>query len=278
MTYRKSKIWFGLLLLAGIVYAASRLAGRQGPPSLSLPDPVDHVAQATAGEVKASAHPLDPALKIARKCLENIETNIQDYSADLIKRERVDGKLGEVDQIFVKIRQEPFSVYTYFKLPESLKGQWALYVEGKNNGDMIAQGAGIQGLIGPVHLKPDGLIAMRGQRYPITEIGILNLTKRLIEVAEQDRQHDECEVKFFKEAKINKRLCTCIEVTHPTKRPYFRFYKARVFVDDKMNIPVRYEAYDWPSAPGDEPPLLEEYTYTDVKLNNGFTDADFEPK
>jgi hypothetical protein len=39
---------------------------------------------------------------------------------------------------------------------------------------------------------------------------------------------------------------------------------------------VRYESYGWPAVEGEAPPLLEEYTYLKVKLNNGFTDADFE--
>ena len=30
--------------------------------------------------------------------------------------------------------------------------------------------------------------------------------------------------------------------------------------------------------PGETPPLEEVYTYTDVKINNGFTDADFNPE
>ena len=42
-----------------------------------------------------------------------------------------------------------------------------------------------------------------------------------------------------------------------------------------MNIPIRFEAYDWPGAAG-QPQLIEEYTYVNLKLNNGFTDADFD--
>ena len=86
----------------------------------------------------------------------------------------------------------------------------------------------------------------------------------------------ECEVKFFKGAKINKRSATCIQVVHPVPRKNFRFHKALVFVDDELNIPVRYEAHDWPERPGGPPMLLEEYTYTDIKLNNGYTDATFD--
>ena len=87
---------------------------------------------------------------------------------------------------------------------------------------------------------------MRNQRYPLTELGILNLTRRLVEVGEHDKNYGECEVKFYEGAKINKRVCTCIEVAHPVARRNFLFHLARIFVDKELNVPIRYEAYDWP--------------------------------
>ena len=39
---------------------------------------------------------------------------------------------------------------------------------------------------------------------------------------------------------------------------------------------MRYEAYEWPRRPNGKPELIEEYTYLNLKLNNGFTDADFD--
>ncbi len=119
-------------------------------------------------------------------------------------------------------------------------------------------------------------MAMRGQRYPLTQIGILNLTRRLIEVASEDVKYGECEVKYFKGAKINDRVCTCIQVFHPVPRKNFLFNVARIFVDDNLNVPVRYEAYDWPKTPGGQPELIEAYTYLNMKLNVGLTDADFD--
>ncbi len=220
-------------------------------------------------------HPLEPALRMARAAVININENIHDYSAVMVKRERVNGKLNEQEFMYIKIRHQPFSVYMYFLGPEKLRGQEAIYVEGQNNGNLLGHGVGIKKIAGTVPLQPTGALAMAGQRYPITEIGFLNLTKRLVEVAEQDKQYGECEVKFYKGAKINGRSATCIQVEHPVPRKNFRFHKALVFVDDELNIPVRYEAYDWPATPGGPPQLLEEYTYTDIKLNNGFTDADF---
>jgi hypothetical protein len=132
-----------------------------------------------------------------------------------------------------------------------------------------------RGKFGTMRFDPEGDIPMRGQHYPITEIGMVNLVRRLVEVAKEDVQYGECEVKYYNGAKINSRSCTVIEVIHPVSRKNFRFHLARVFVDDELKLPVRYEAYDWPEKPGGSPELIEEYTYLDVKLNNGFTDEDF---
>jgi len=49
-----------------------------------------------------------------------------------------------------------------------------------------------------------------------------------------------------------------------------------VAISKELNLPIRYEAYDWPHEKRDEPPLVEEYTYLKLKLNNGFSDRDFD--
>ena len=38
------------------------------------------------------------------------------------------------------------------------------------------------------------------------------------------------------------------------------------------------ELYGWPTQAGGQPPLVEEYTYRDVRVNVGLTDADFDPE
>jgi Protein of unknown function (DUF1571) len=221
-------------------------------------------------------HPLLPAVRWARTGLEQL-SRTSDYSCTMIKRERINGHLGESESMFVKIRHQPFSVYMYFLGPPKVKGREALYVEGANDSRLIAHETGIKHrLIGTVSLRPDSTLAMTGNRYPITEAGLLRLTQRLIEVGEHESQFGECDVQYFPGAKLNGRPCTCIQVTHPVPRREFIFHQARIFVDDEWNVPVRYEAYGWPSQPGEPPPLEEEYTYVDLKFNNGFSDLDFD--
>ena len=122
------------------------------------------------------------------------------------------------------------------------------------------------------------MIAMRGNRYPITELGIENLAVKLIEKGNRDIHEGDCKVTFYNQAKVAGRVCTGIEVKHPEKRPPFDFYLARVFIDDELTIPVRYAAWSWPNAPNESPQLIEEYTYTNVKINQDLTDADFDPE
>lgn len=244
-------------------------------PVYKQPAAAANATENAAAQSAETEHPLIPALKMAYSSMEACR-QIKDYSATMVKRERINDKLGDFEYMFIKVRHEPFSAYTYFLAPESLKGQEAIYVEGRNDGNLLGHGVGIRKIAGTVALKPTSMLAMQGQRYPITEIGVYNLTKRLIEVGENDKQYGECDVKFFKGAKINGRVCTCIQVVHPVPRRNFMYHMARVFLDDELNVPIRFEAYDWPATPGSQAPLIEEYTYVNLKVNNNFTDADWD--
>ncbi len=241
-------------------------------------------ATADQNDATAKQHPLDPALRMAREKLEYIQNNIDDYTATIVKRERVDGKLVE-EHMFAKVRARkmdgdtivvPLSAYLKFTHPKSKKGREVIWVENRNDGKLIAHEPGLLNVM-RFHLDPEGKFAMMGNRYPITNIGVDNLARQLIEKGERDRQYDECEVKFYKRAKVDDRVCTLIQVKHPEPRPYFDFHIARIFVDDELNVPIRYEAYSWPTSAGEEPVLEEEYTYRDVKINVGLTDDDFDP-
>ncbi len=221
-------------------------------------------------------HPLVPAIKWAREQVLAMD-QIQDYTATLVKRERIDGTLNEHEYMFVKVRHKPMSVYLYFLGPAKVKGQECLWVSGQNNGNLLGHPNGLRHkLIGTISLDPLGSFAMAGNRHPITELGIRHMAIRLIEVGEHDMQFGECEVKTIPNAKINGRDCTCLQVVHPTARKDFLFHIARVYIDNELELPVRFESYEWPLEAGGPPQLLEEYTYLNLKLNNGFTDLDFD--
>ena len=232
-------------------------------------------------------HPLTPVLRFAHDRYQRVGTEIQDYSGTLIKRERIDGKLLEQEHLFVKLRHArvvdgrvtvPFGVYLRFLGPAKIKGREIVYVEGQNNGKLIARRGGTRLAYFTKALDPQSELAMRGNRYPVTEIGIKNLIGRLYEVGREDVRYGECDVRYLEDVAVNGRNCTVIQVTHPNRRSNFRYHVARIFVDNKLRVPIRYAAYDWPTDDDNRPVLLEEYTYIDLKLNIGLTDWDFDTR
>jgi len=235
--------------------------------------PTDLLQQRKPGE-----HPLMPSIRMAREGLRRIDANISDYTCKLVKRERINGEVLPREFMAVKIRHEPFSVYMYFLGPKNIRGRECIYVEGQNDNKLIAHEGGgkISRSLPTVEIDPNGFLAMRNQRYPITEVGVRNLIYRLIERAEPDTKYGECDVQIYRNAKVNGRVCTGLEVTHPVRRKNFLYHKARIFIDDELQLPIHYSSYDWPSTPGGPAELIEEYTYLDIKVNPGLTDKDFD--
>ena len=231
-------------------------------------------------------HPLTPCIDTAKEGLTRIRKELMDYEGLLVKRERINGILGDTEFIKFKIRNErvvdgktvPFSVYMRFLKPSKMRGQEVIWVEGKNKGKLIAHGnphAAFGGIT--VKLDPDGAMAMKGNKYPIYDVGIENLVQKLITKATRDRAAGDCVVEIRENAKIAGRPCKMIQLTHPEKKAPFEFYKAQVFIDKELDLPVRYAAWDWPTKNG-KPKLLEEYTYVQLKTNVGLTDEDFNHK
>ncbi len=280
-----SAVWLVWLVLAGGIPAQepSRPSAAASAPVLPAGAEITEVALRTsvaslerlmALAPEKKLHPLEPILRWAQANLPRIEA-IQDYTCVLVKRERIDGRLMPYEYLYLKVRHRPFSVYIYTLAP--IKGREIIYVEGKNDGRLWAHEAGPRRrIIGTVSLDPQGPRAMKGQKYPLTEVGILNLTRRLIEVGRQELECDQIQARTFAQAKLNGRRCIVLEFRHPEPRPEHRFHIARVFVDREYNLPVRYESYGWPEKEGQDPPLLEEYTYMKLRLNVGLTDEDFD--
>jgi hypothetical protein len=242
-------------------------------------------ATATFGAEAPGEHPLRPLAKYAEERYRAIEGQVRDYTCTVVRREQIEGRLSEPEFLFMKLRHgrreqdgavSSFAVYLRFLSPPEIRDREVIFYEGRYDGKLIVRRGGFRMPYVTVALDPHGELAMQGNRYPITEIGFKNLLKRLLEVGAEDMHHGECEVKYYAGAKVSGRVCTMVEITHPLPRPYFRYHLARIFIDDELQVPIRYAAYDWPEAKGGPPRLMEEYTYLDLKLNAGLTDADFD--
>lgn len=246
-------VWCWIALVPVMVQAQSR------PPQPSRQIPENH--------------PFVPVLKVARVAQQAIY-DVKDYQGALTKRERVNNRL-HTQQMEIKVRHEPFSVYLKFRNPHA--GREVLFVEGKNNNQLLAhEGGGLSALIGTVSLPLDSREAMKDNKYPINMIGMRNMIDKLIEIWEIETQFGECEVKYYPDATFGNVKCRVVETSHPVPRRQFTYSLTRLWVDRETNLPIRCEVFGFPAKPGEEAPLMEEYSYTNLRINIGLGDIDFD--
>lgn len=250
------------------------------PTALQLLLDAEYFARSrTSGE-----HPLQPTLRLARLCHQWICDEIKDYTCVLVKRERVNGVLLEPETLFAKVRHEEdesenessrFSVYMKFNSPSTVQGREILFRNREDDNRILVRKGGKRLPFLTVRLDPKDPFAMQGNRYAITEFGIKRLIERMMDLGEKELAYDECEVRIDADHRFEDRPCTRIEVCHPVQRDHFRYHLVRIYIDNELQLPFRFESYDWPEEENLAPVLDEEYTYRELRLNVNLTEEDF---
>lgn len=219
-----------------------------------------------------SEHPLRPAIRVVEQSLRTIQA-IPAYEATFTKRELVSNRMI-AQQMKMKFRREPFSVYFYFLGDQ--KGREVIYVDGRNNGQILVHETGIASFAGTLRLAPTDTLAMNENRYPITQVGIENFLLVLREQWMQEAKYGETEVTYYRNAKLGGMTCRRIVVTHPRPRRQFRFHKTVLWIDDETGIAVRLQQFGFPVRSGVPAPIVEDYAYTDLRTDVRISDRDFD--
>ena len=238
----------------------------------------------TANVVVTMADVLDKA-EAARKYLSE---NLNDYTARFVKQELdSNGGLGPESEIQMKVQTRcrnenndaPMRVYLAFQSPQSLKGREVIWGADLFDGTMAVHEVGMLLGLKTLWLDPNGFLAMQGQQYPVSEIGIMKLIDKLIERGEKDRDNPDISVKIITDHELDGRPTHLIQIKR--KKPSNEdddFSLAEIILDPERQLILCYRAFGWPDEPDGKPILRESYTYHDVKTNVGLTDADFDPK
>ncbi|HEY3965232.1 MAG TPA: DUF1571 domain-containing protein [Planctomycetaceae bacterium] len=238
--------------------------------------------QTTANDEKsddtaAPALTLRDVIAFARKSRAALN-DVKDYTAHFSKLERIGNSVIQ-QEMDMKFRTKPFSVYFLYQ-SNNEQGRQAIFVDGRNNNYLLVKEAkGVAGFIGAVRLKLDDPRVKAENLYPVTHVGIANMLDETINNWERDLQipGDEVDVQFFPNAKFKGVPCQAIQVTHLKKLKELKYSKNRIYFDKETNLPIRGERFGWARRAGEEPPLVEDYRYTNLKTNVNLTDADFTP-
>jgi hypothetical protein len=232
-------------------------------------------AAAAAAADRAIEDPTVRAQRMVASCRESYRS-VTDYTCTFYKRERIGGYLLAPQKISMKVRSTPFSVYLRFIEPHA--GREAIFVDGRNSGKAVVHDVGINKLLaGTVLLDPRSRRAMQDNRHPITDAGIGHLIDTISHHWKADMQPGVTQVVITPGVRVGDRVCTMIDSTQPQQRGTILFHRVKVYIDQEHNVPIRFEAYDWPKVRGQKPELMEEYTYANLKLNRGLSERDFDP-
>lgn len=211
------------------------------------------------------------------KCLDRAEVaaaKLAGYTAVLDKQEEVNDDLQDPDCIDVKIRQKPFSVYMRWHDD----GQEALFVEGQNDGKLLAKPKKGFAAMKVWRLDPESKQATKNCRHPITTLGIENLVRRVVKFYHSRKDWDGAVKCRASEINLNGSRVLSYEVRFANPDVSPDYCRARYFFDKHTGLLVGLENYRWAAkdARETEPPLVEKYLYRNLNLKAQLSDHDFD--
>lgn len=242
-------------------------------------------AQDTDGTREVS---MSEVLEMATNARRHLADTLDDYTARLVKQEMdSSGTVGPETEISVKIQTRlrgdvndaPLRAYLRFLSPESVKGREVVWGEDLYDGKMAVHEVGLLFSLKTLWLDPNGIIAMQGQRYPISQIGLVGLVEQLIERGKKDRDNPDVRITLTEHHQFENLDTKLIRVHR--LRPSGEtddFSLAEIVIDPQRQLILSFRSFGWPPTDGGDAPILESYTYLDVKTNVGLSDSDFDTK
>lgn len=200
---------------------------------------------------------------------ENYLRTVDAYSATFIRQVRKDEELLDREEISVRIRHQPFSVYMNW----DDDSQQVLYVDGENDGKLLAKRS--RGFFRrTIRLGPTSRLAMADSRYPIYDLGMLNIVLKAREELAAIPSLDgvECTVESTELDGVPVRQ---FNITFASPEVQDTFSHCVICFSDEESMPVAVTGYGW-TADGQIGELLEHYYYRDVQLDPGLSDLDFD--
>ena len=193
-----------------------------------------------------------------------------DYTAIMISRERVKSVLQEPERILLKF-QRTFKVYMRWMEGPS-KGREGLYVSGEHEGKfLVYEPRGFQRLF-TAALDPSDARVMEKSRHPVTDVGIGRLLEIVGENARRASRNGVLRILDHGASEVAGRRVRHVEGILPRDpRAGYYAYRVELFFDEEYKLPIRVVVYDWSDR------LVEDYTYTDLRVNPGLTSIDFDP-
>jgi hypothetical protein len=215
----------------------------------------------------------DPVAYLA-KCLDRYRREVKGYHAIMQKQERISGRLQPKETIEVFFRENPHSVCLRW-IEGARKAERALYVEGENNGKMLARpsGALARRFAGEVVERDvDGSDARQSGRYTLSDYGIRKGTERTLAAWVAAKERGALHVVYLGQQRVREAGDrTCYKLRRTNDQPENDgVMELTLYVDKENYLQVGSV------LKGESGKLIGEYFFRDIQLNPVFEPRQFQ--
>jgi hypothetical protein len=187
---------------------------------------------------------------------------VDDYTCRMSRKERLEG-----DNI-----KEHSTVHFKYKRPGRYYMRWPsdlielIYGDGLYNNKMVIHGGK---LFSFASVEVDPALALKYNRHTIREAGMGHVLDLILKNYRQSAGDPEASIVYSKDDVVDNRPTWRFTGTFPAGRGYYG-HIVHLDIDQALHLPVRIEVYGWKDE------FLEAYAYTDLRLNVGLSEADFD--
>ncbi|TWU08419.1 DUF1571 domain-containing protein [Stieleria varia] len=228
---------------------------------------------------------------------DDYQNDVKDYTALLIKREKLGGKLSPRQFAKIKVREPkqtdegsevPLSVYMKFYRPQTLAGREILFVEDQRDGLMLARKGGMVFANYTQALPTDHPFAKAESNYLVTDTCVNIMFQTALDQLRCHANSADCELSEFERKSIKGKHCRHFELRLHKKADDVPYHFVRFMVDAELRLPIYVATYGWETDASHQTKsgkeseanldrtLLEEFFLAGLKINVGLGDEDFE--
>lgn len=218
-----------------------------------------------AGSDVAIASSADPNQLVQQSI--NQFNKISDYTCKLDKTVHKNGIIHKETDIFVKY-MKPTHYYFRWETGKQ-KGQEVIFVAGENNGRIVSHPGGLFRFL-TLRLDPNGRLAMKKNRHPLTDSGMEKIMHLIETNYEKSSEMGLEALQYIREDRIYERDVVVMQGVFPEDQGFYA-HRIILSIDKETLLPIRVTVYDWSMT------LVEEYIFRNLRINVGFSEHDFHP-
>lgn len=194
---------------------------------------------------------------------------IKDYTATMLKQEKIGGKMQGVETIELKYRVKPTAIYAKW-INGPFKGRECLYNSSVSTKNIRVRESPPFSIV-PVTVPLDSLIAKRGTNHLFTEVGLGYMLELILRDYLKASPVGDLTRKDIGVQEIDGKPVFVMESTLK-KNPKQNYYCHRLthYIDYINSFEVKVEVYDWNNQ------MFEMFTYLKIRENAGLKDIDFD--